>query len=382
LSIPVEKRELGEGWVLSCHGEDGGDLTLSDVKIKRENLVCQIMGGDALFFPMFGDDDTDLVSAGSSAVNSPGHSSNGCNEESILDHIRDLLLQAQHHGCWKAGVGGIGQPPSDRYVASVLQGLPVTGVLNCAIELWRSLEIDDDELLEIAVKDVSYQIQLHKEIEEGSSPSSQDVEDAKESPSQEIPDVPLSQSGSSLVNRLRDSPPPDANRRRFNPRVDPTVLFLEMNNLTLQLDKFLFRIEKDEKRTIFDPVFEGCGMLSIQNISIKIRVECAKERSKKTGFGHPDVSTPILQLRELDVGLEKVQLKVKDTVSDWAINKVVNSFSDNITQVLEENLKEQILEQTRLGIENLNSYFLVNPDMLLSILGISMEDLEENVVWV
>jgi hypothetical protein len=254
----------------------------------------------------------------------------------------------------------------------------VTGVLNCAIELWRSLEIDDDELLEIAVRDVSYQIQLHKELEEGSG---QDVEDGKASPHQGIPDVPLAQSGSSLGNKLRDSPLPETNRRRFNPRVDPTVLFLEMTNLTLQLDKFLFRIEKDEKRTIFDPVFEGCGMLSIQNISIKLRVECAKERSKKTPFG-PDVSTPILQLRELDVGLEKVKLKVKDTVSDWAINKVVNSFSDNITQVLEENLKEQILEQTRIGIENLNSYFLVNPDMLLSILGISMEDLEENVVWV
>jgi hypothetical protein len=254
----------------------------------------------------------------------------------------------------------------------------VSGVLNCAIELWRSLEIDDDELLEIAVRDVSYQIQLHKERDEGSG---QDVEDGKDSPDQGIPDVLLAQSGSSLGNKLRDSPLPDANRRRFNPRVDPTVLFLEMTNLTLQLDKFLFRIEKDEKRTIFDPVFEGCGMLSIENISIKLRVECAKERSKKTGFG-PDVSTPILQLRELDVGLDKVKLKVKDTVSDWAINKVVKSFSDNITQVLEENLKEQILEQTRIGIENLNSYFLVNPDMLLSILGISMEDLEENVVWV
>jgi hypothetical protein len=109
LSIPVEKRELGEGWVLSCHGEDGGDLTLSDVSIKRENLVCQIMGGDALFFPMFGNDDSDLTSVGSSVVHSPGHGSNGCDEESILDHIRDLLLSAQSNGCWKAGVGGIGQ---------------------------------------------------------------------------------------------------------------------------------------------------------------------------------------------------------------------------------------------------------------------------------
>jgi hypothetical protein len=257
----------------------------------------------------------------------------------------------------------------------------VSGVLNCAIELWRSLEIDDDELLEIAVRDVSYQIQLQKEREESASSGLHDLEDGKDSPLELIPDVPLALSGSSLGNKLRDFPPLEANQRRFNPRVDPTVLFLEMKNLTLQLDKFLFRIEKSEKRTIFDPVFEGGGTLSIENISIKLRVECAKERSKKTGFG-ADVSTPILQLRELDVGLEKVKLKVKDTGSDWFLNRVVNAFTDNITGILEENLKEQILEQTKIAIENLNSYFLVNPDMLLSILGISMEDLEENVVWV
>lgn len=39
------------------------------------------------------------------------------------------------------------QPPADRYVASILKGLPVSTVLNCGIELWRNLEIDDDELM-------------------------------------------------------------------------------------------------------------------------------------------------------------------------------------------------------------------------------------------
>jgi hypothetical protein len=43
MSIPVEKRDLGDGWVLTCRGENGGDLTLSDVNIKRENLTCQGM---------------------------------------------------------------------------------------------------------------------------------------------------------------------------------------------------------------------------------------------------------------------------------------------------------------------------------------------------
>jgi hypothetical protein len=41
MSIPVEKRDLADGWVLTCRGADGGDLTLTDLTIKRENLTCQ-----------------------------------------------------------------------------------------------------------------------------------------------------------------------------------------------------------------------------------------------------------------------------------------------------------------------------------------------------
>ena len=41
MSIPVEKRDLADGWVLTCRGEEGGDLTLTDLVVKRENLVCQ-----------------------------------------------------------------------------------------------------------------------------------------------------------------------------------------------------------------------------------------------------------------------------------------------------------------------------------------------------
>jgi len=79
-----------------------------------------------------------------------------------------------------------------------------------------------------------------------------------------------------------------------------------------------------------------------------------------------------------------MDLKVKDTGfgSEWLLNRAVDVFGDNITKVVEENLKDQILEQSRIAIENLNSYFLVNPNMLLTMLGISMDDLEENVVWV
>jgi hypothetical protein len=114
MSIPVEKRDLGgdmTGWMLTCRGEDGGDLTLSDVSIRRENLICQVMGGDSIFFPMFGDDDADAGSVGGSSVAgaAPGEAPSGCVEESVLDDIRDMLLQAQKHGCWKTGVGGLGQ---------------------------------------------------------------------------------------------------------------------------------------------------------------------------------------------------------------------------------------------------------------------------------
>jgi hypothetical protein len=111
LSIPVEKRDLGEGWVLTCHGKEGGDLTLTDVTIKRENLVCQILGGDTLFFPMFIEDDQcsprfhsyDETATFSTGLASP------LEEESVLDHIRQLILNAQQSGCWKPGFGGIGQ---------------------------------------------------------------------------------------------------------------------------------------------------------------------------------------------------------------------------------------------------------------------------------
>jgi hypothetical protein len=121
MSIPVEKRELGDGWVLSCHGSDGGGLTLTDVTIRRENLVCQIMGGDTLFFPMFNDNNETLYhDSTTESFPAPTESLSSCNgnircdtfttdEESVLDHIKILLLNAQKHGCWKVGFGGICQ---------------------------------------------------------------------------------------------------------------------------------------------------------------------------------------------------------------------------------------------------------------------------------
>lgn len=266
------------------------------------------------------------------------------------------------------------QPPSDPYVASVFQNLPITSVLSCAIDLWRNLEIDDDELLEIAIRDVSYQIQLHKEIEDKAT--------AKKSAGSTVEALePNNQSEFHLQSSLSGSDSFEKTPNRFNPRIDPTVLFLEMKNLTLHLERFRFRIEKSEKRTIFDPVFEGCGTVSIQNLSILVRIECARERIAKVGS---PPAAPVLLLRELEVKIENVRLRVEDTGADWLLNKAVKGLSENITDVVESNLREQIEEQTKLALEQLNSYFLVNQEILLNLLGISLDDLnyiEEHIVW-
>jgi hypothetical protein len=113
---------LGEGWVLTCHGKEGGDLTLTDVTIKRENLVCQILGGDTLFFPMFTHDEPpsplfrsceEAASSSSTGYSSPRHE-----EDSVLDHIRLLIENAQQSGCWQTGFGGIGEVRIATFAAS------------------------------------------------------------------------------------------------------------------------------------------------------------------------------------------------------------------------------------------------------------------------
>lgn len=111
MSIPVERRELGEGWVLTCRGESGGDLTLSDVIIKRENLCCQVLGGETMFFPMFGQDknnsDNESLVSGVSSFAVDEIRDSSVVETSILDHVRLVLEQAHREGYWEAGHGGV-----------------------------------------------------------------------------------------------------------------------------------------------------------------------------------------------------------------------------------------------------------------------------------
>jgi hypothetical protein len=242
--------------------------------------------------------------------------------------------------------------------------------MHCAGLLTPALPLPPS-LSEIAIRDVSYQIQLHKELEE----RGHDIDDERTTD-----ELSLGKSSTSnLANSLSGSASLEATRNRFNPRVDPTVLLLDMKNLTLQLERFRFRIEKAEKRTIFDPVFEGSGTVSIQNLCILLRVECARQRISNVGS---DTVAPVLVQQELKVEIGKVRLKVEDTGADWLLNKAVRGFSENITKVVESNLKEQIQEQTKTLLVQLNSYFAVNEDIFLNLLGISLDDLEEHIVWV
>lgn len=399
MSIPVEKRDLVDGWVLTCRGEDGGDLTLTDLVVKRENLVCQgkidrrcaiprtrkscqpnrcflVLGGDSMFFPILSSDGAAACKMEESKCSSsPIQIGRAIAESSILDDIREMILQAKRYKCWKIGVGGIVAPPSDRYVASVLGDLPVSRVLDSGIELWRNLEIDDDELMEIAVKDVAYQIRLNGDKRLPANHVEGDCADETAVASL-LPGGNLSfSSAPDIVQKTSSS---ESLARRFNPRDDPTVLYLEIKMLTFHLEKFFFRIEKEEsRRTIFDPVFEGCGNLLVRNVSIKLRVECLKTQSHG-----PNSAIPILLLRELDVKLEKVKLQVRETGADWLLNKVVQGFEDSITEVVATNLEDQVREQVDLILDNLNSYFAVNPAIVLGLLGISMDDLAEHVEWV
>ncbi|KAG7347921.1 hypothetical protein IV203_016626 [Nitzschia inconspicua] len=377
LSIPVEKRDLPEGWTLTCRASDGGHLRLKDLVIKRENLTCQVMGGDTIFFPMMEGDDSDVVGSFSSTNTSSPIGSKMTHgvvaESSILDDIREIILNAQRFGCWQVGIGGVKHPASDKRAAAALQGLPISSVLNCAIDLWRNLEIDDDELLEIAIRDVSYQIQLQKQRDENGGENIEKESKVDFSPSNHFRASPT----------FMDLAPNDmleATIRRFNPRSDPTVLYLEIKKLTFNLENFQFRIEKHEsKRTIFDPVFEGTGSVLVKNVSVKFRVECLKEFIGKAG---QEVGVPILQLSELDVSIEKVHLRVQDTGADWLLNKIVDGFGDKFTEIMSANLCEQVRNQMDEALHNLNQYFASNPNVILGLLDISLDDLEERVVWV
>lgn len=167
--------------------------------------------------------------------------------------------------------------------------------------------------------------------------------------------------------------------RKFNPKKDPSILTLQINKLKCRLDDFLYRIELEKSNSIFDPVFEGMGSVKIHNLSIKLCVECRKERRTKDD---KEETVPVLQLQELDVSLEKVKFQFKETGADWLLNKVVSGFKIQITRLVEANLKEEIINRFHNSLDVINSYIETNPDIFLKVLGISIEDLQENYAWV
>jgi hypothetical protein len=293
-------------------------------------------------------------------------------EVSILNHIGELIRNAQSHGYYNPGIGGVCGSSTDMGL-SPLDGLPLSQVLRCAIDLWKNLEMDDDELLEVAIRDIAYQIELIHSLEKGRSPkdgkgsnclSSNYINSSKPVKDEKASKDPLS----TLIKK-----------RRFNPRRDPTLLYFEITKMTCSLDNFAYRIEMLESKSIFDPVFVGVGSLVIKNASIMIRVECRKDRVE-TKSGEDIV--PRIHLQEFDVRIEKVLLSFKETGADWLFNSLVSNFSDSITAIVRFHLKNQILKTINATINSINTYIEANPDVLLKLLGIVIDDLEMNTAWV
>ncbi len=380
----------------------------------RTLLFSIVLGGDSLLFPTAAvtldelEDvpTTDVVNY----INSPLSMSmplspvKEVEETSILTVIKEIIANAQSDGCYHIGEGGVQHPPTDKYAASALGNLPVSSVLNCAIDLWRNLEIDDDELLEVAIRDVSYQIELSESRDKNangkntinsnsnnSSSANRQVSSSQELVPRQSSSPPFlapidtwqisSGSGSEeMLEWHQHQPKP----HRFNPRVDPTVLFLEIKKLNFCLENFLFRIEKHEtKKTIFDPAFEGTGSILVKNVLIRLRVQCFKGYiSKQMGRKVNEIPVPVLQLRDLEVSLEQVRLGVRDTGADWLVNKIVEGFGDRFTEIISSNLCEQVREQVEEALVNINGYFAENPEVLLGVLDISLDDLDEMTVFV
>jgi len=153
MSIPIERRDVSDGWVLTCRGKNGGDLTLSEVDIESKNLVCKVLGSSNVFSSKEHSDYSDSDDKVQSTQSEPGlDSDSSTTEVSILDHVKELLINAQHYGSWEHGRGGVDHSIS--LTGTPLEGIPMSQVLSCAVELWQNLEIDDDELMEIVIRDM------------------------------------------------------------------------------------------------------------------------------------------------------------------------------------------------------------------------------------
>ena len=153
MSIPVERRDISDGWVITCRGKNGGDLTLSEVKVESKNLICRVMGSQNVLV-------SKEQNKAAIPANAESHITDKADKDvdltmtevSILNDIKELIVNAQQYGSWKPGRGGVDQSIS--LSGTPLDGLPMSEVLRCAVQLWQNLEMDDDELMEIAIRDM------------------------------------------------------------------------------------------------------------------------------------------------------------------------------------------------------------------------------------
>jgi hypothetical protein len=110
----------------------------------------------------------------------------------------------------------------------------------------------------------------------------------------------------------------------------------------------------------------------VKNVCISLRVEVKKDRSRKNGRL---AERPLFYLATFDISLEKLVIVFKETGADWILNNLLKGFRDQITRVVQDNVKDQITKQVHIALEHLNDMFDANPDMLLTILGTSLDDL-------
>jgi hypothetical protein len=103
MSIPIERRELEGGWVLTCRGKQGGDLCLSDISMDRENFLCYVLGGDENVLQPLANTLPRVTLDTSFDSTNTDVSGDG----SILDEVRELLVSAQKYNNWVVGVNGI-----------------------------------------------------------------------------------------------------------------------------------------------------------------------------------------------------------------------------------------------------------------------------------
>ena len=213
-----------------------------------------------------------------------------------------------------AGVGGLKKPSDYDGVPQELAGLPLSAELRTHIDLWQTSAISDIEFFEAAIREVTVQIQLQKERED---------------------------------YKVLHPHPPQSMHQHFDPKSDPTVIFLDIKNLTLRLEEFGFRVEKAQPK-LFDPVFEGRGSITVKNVSITLRVEVKKEAIMLDGR---EAFRPVLDLSKFEIRLERLKLSFRETGADWLWNALMKGFRNQITDIVQINLRENIEKQVQQNVK-------------------------------